>query len=210
MSAEYETSVRAFNAAFTQYRAVNRRAPGELLEVRGRRLRYALWKEFKAIAKTAASLRSEFAALGYAVKRRPDPDLAAAFPGAAKVGAVPKISAERELKLRGKSLKFLSVSFLHKSWKTKGAGQNARFDARSRANQRIGEAIVRTAPSNENPFVAVASFLEGVIAQDRDRRIAAKVLRAEAGDMHTYLARKHREAQAKLFRRTYDAKVTLA
>jgi len=189
-----------FQIALRDYALFTGRQQGPLIEDRARKVRFELFRGFKAIAKNAASLKAEIASLGYAIKRRVDGALAAEYPFAAAVGAVPRVSNEEEIKLRVRSLRFLSVSFLIKGWKSSAdKGQQARFDALNRAGVKIGSAHVDTAVGKTNPFVSLTSLLAGVVDQNQKRNIADRALAAQARDMNVYLERKHDEELKQLF-----------
>lgn len=203
-----------FNAAFARYLVWCKKDQGPAIEDRGQKVRLALYQQFRAVAKTPAQLRAEIAALGYAVKRRAlsKEDIAAqrsAFglygnhAGAKLKWSDTVVDTETEIKARIKSLRFLSVSFLFRSWRSAQDGQSNRFVATSRAHKQIGSALVRTEEGNENPSVSLTSLLAGAVEQNRKRNIAGAVLRDQAADMAGYIARKHQEYLQKTFDRTY-------
>lgn len=197
MPADLNTELRAFHAAFARYTTYNRRGVGWLLEQRGRRLRWRVWKEFKGIAKTAAELRAEIKSAGFGIKRRIDPDTGK------------PVSLKDEIRARVKSRNFLSASFLYKAWRAGREGKSKRFTSRSRGHVRIGDALVNTLQGKPNPFVSIASYLQGVVAQDRNHRIAAKSMRAETADIGVYLARKHKQQIAREFNRTFIGRISM-
>lgn len=186
-----------FNAQLARYLVWSRKGQGATIEDRARKIRFALYREFRAIAKSASALRAEIAGLDYAIERRADPSTGK------------PISTAAEIKARVSSLRFLSVSFLFATWKTSRQGQTGRFSATTRAQQRIGEAIVKTAPNRENPSVSLTSFLAGAIAQNRERHLVDNALRGQSADMGVYLKRKHDEHLRAAFGRTLGA-ITLA
>jgi hypothetical protein len=185
----------AFMAAFDQYRTWSKRALGPLLELRARKLRYELWRQFKAIAKTPATLRAEIEDRGYEIRRRLDPATGKA------------VDTDTEIGLRVRSLRFLSVSFLYSAWRAAREGQTGRFAASNRASARIGEAIVRTSAGLDDPMVSLASFLTGVVMQNRDRGIGDRALRAQTADMGVYIARKQREDLAASLERVFTLSI---
>lgn len=197
-----------FNRVFGSYVVWASKDQGPLIEDRGRKVRLELFKLFKGIARTPGQLRAEIASLGYSIRRRADGELAKDYPAAAAVGAVPRISTEEEIKARIRSLRFLSVSFLIKGWKAAADGQSGRFSARSRAQAEIGSALVRTAKGTAEPFVSLTSLLEGAVTQNRERGLADRALVNQASDMATYIARKHQEKLANLFRAPLQAAIS--
>jgi hypothetical protein len=195
-AASDNANLAAFMAAFDQYRTWSKRALGPILEARGRALRWELWRQFKAIAKTARGLHTEIEDLGYRIRRRVDP----------ATGKVPP-NAGPEIARRIKSLRFLSVSFLYRAWRAAREGQEGRFASTSRASARIGEAIIRTRAGLDDPMVSLASFLTGVVIQNRAHGIGDRALRAQTADMLTYIARKQREDLAASLERVFTLSI---
>lgn len=179
-------SLAEFQGALRDYALYTRREQGPLIEDRARKVRFELFRGFKAIAKTSTGLRAELASLGYRMRRRK----------AADGGTV---TPEQEIRLRVRSLRFLSVSFLIKGWQARDRGQQARFTAVNRAGVAIGGAYVDTAVGRETPFVSLTSLLSGVVEQNEQRDIVGAALSAQARDMAAYLQRKHDERLRKLF-----------
>jgi hypothetical protein len=172
--------LRQFDRALRAYLRYNRRETGPLLEDRGKKLQWELYRQFKAIATTRDKIEQEAASVGYAIRRR--------------MGANGKrLSVKKELALRKRSIRYLSVSYLFRAWKSRREGQSGSFSATSRRNKQIGEALIRTSKGKRRPFVRLTSFLEGVVAQNRQRRLVDKALRAQSADMKTYVQRKQRE-----------------
>lgn len=189
-TAPLPVALAEFNAAFDEYRKWNRRAPGEVIRARGTRVRIKLHRAFKALAPSRERIQSEAEARGFAITRRSNPTTG------------DTLTYAQELRARFKSRLFLSVSFLFRDWKAQSEG---RYAARTRASQRIGEALVHTGPDASDPFVSLTSYLSGVVAQNAQRGIAADVLRAETADMGEYIARKSQEALGAHFQRLYTA-----
>lgn len=184
-------AIDEFNSRLSEYIRWSKKDQGPAVEDRARKVRFRLYRMFRAIAKTAAGLRSEIASLGYAVKRRTDP--ATGEP----------VSIKEEIRQRVRSLRFLSVSFLFRAWRYSRTGQTGRVDARSRSQKRIGRAILKTKEGLENPSVLLTSFLTGVSVQNERRHIAERALREDARDMAVYLQRKHLERLRASFNRTF-------
>jgi hypothetical protein len=181
MEAAVDTrELRAFNKALAHYLRWNRREQGPLIEARAARLRFAIYRGFRAIAPTAEKIEQEAAALGYRIKR-----------GLNRDGT--RRTVGQELAARRKSIRFLSVSWLYRAWKRSREGQNTQAAAVSRAKERIGQAIVRTAKGQSHPSVLLESFLEGVQVQNNQRGIIEDALRGEVADMKAYVRRKQLE-----------------
>lgn len=185
-----------FQRALAEYSVWASRRGGALIEDRARKVRFGLYKRFRAIAKTPAELREEIAGLGYAIRRRAG--------GSGKSGAAGRtLDTESEIRARIRSLKFLSVSFLFREWRTAPAGRDRRYVARTREAATIGAAALRTASGRTAPYAQLTSLLEGAVEQNRQRRIVDAELNAQAADMAAYVARKHREQLQRAFRTTY-------
>lgn len=174
-------SLQQFDRALEQYLRYNRRETGPLIENRAKKIQWELYRSFKAIAPSRDKIEQEAAARGYAIRRRMGPD-------------GKRLSVKRELALRKRSIGYLSVSYLFRAWRTNREGQNGSFSANSRRNKRIGEALVRTSKGERKPMVKLTSFLQGVLIQNRERRIVDKALNAQAADMKLYVQRKQQEA----------------
>ena len=174
-------SLDQFDRALEEYLRYNRRETGPLIENRAKKIQWELYRSFKAIAPSRDKIEQEAAARGYAIRRR--------------MGADGKrLSVKRELALRKRSIGYLSVSYLFRAWRTNREGQNGSFSANSRRNKRIGEVLVRTSKGERKPMVKLTSFLQGVLIQNRQRRIVDKALNAQAADMKLYVQRKQQEA----------------
>ena len=181
MDAAVDTrELRAFNKALAQYLRWNKREQGPLIEARAARLRFAIYRGFRAIAPTAEKIEQEAAALGFKITR-----------GLNRDGS--RRTVGQELAARRKSIRFLSVSWLFRAWKRSREGQNTQAAAVSRAKERIGQAIVRTAKGQSHPSVFLESFLEGVQVQNTQRGIVEDALRGEVADMKAYVRRKQLE-----------------
>lgn len=174
-------SLRNFDRALKEYLRYNKRETGPLIENRAKRVQWELYRQFKAIAPTRDKIEQEAASRGYAIRRRMGPD-------------GKRLSVKKELALRKRSIRYLSVSYLFRAWRTNRDGQNTQFSAKSRRNKQIGEALIRTAKGKRRPFVRITSFLEGVLAQNRKRNLVDKALRAQTADMKTYVRRKQQQA----------------
>ncbi len=179
--------LRAFNRALGEYLRWNRREQGPLIEARAARLRFAIYRGFREIAPTPEKIEQEAAARGYQIHRGQTPD------GKRRTVA-------QELAARRKSIRFLSVSWLYRTWKRNKEGQSVTAPAVSRTKRRIGQAIVRTAKGQSHPMVLLESFLEGVSVQNQQRGIVDQALRGEVGDMREYVRRKQLEKFATLTR----------
>lgn len=202
------SAIEEFERSFASYQVWAKKEQGPLIEDRGRKVRMELYKLFRGIAQSPAQLRAEIAGRGYAVRRRADESLTALYPAAAAVGAVPRISMEDEIRARVRSLRFLSVSFIIRGWRSATEGQSGRFSARTRAKQEIGSALVRTAKGETAPFVSLTSLLEGAVVQNRQRLLADQALFKQAADMAEYVRRKHVEKLAGLFREPFNAAIS--
>lgn len=183
-------SLRQFDRALQQYLRWNKRETGPLIENRGKRLQWELYRAFKAIAPSRDKIDQEAAARGYAIRRRRGPD-------------GKRLSVKKELALRKRSIGYLSVSYLFRAWKANREGQSAQFAATSRRNRRIGEALVRTAKGERRPSVRLTSFLQGVMVQNRQRRLVDHALKAQSADMKTYVRRKQQETMKRTFARIF-------
>lgn len=188
------TSLVAFEQSFSDYLRFNKREQGPLIEDRGHKVRFALFKAFRDISPSAETIRHEAAARGWRLLRRPGAD-------------GEPLTPEREIRARIRSRRFLALSFILRDWKrpAEGRGQSGRFAARTRAATEIGSAIVRTAVGEESPRVALSSYLEGAVAQSRRRGIVATVLTEQAQDMAVYVRRKHAERLRDHFAREFRA-----
>ena len=175
----------AFQRSLRAYLRWNQRETGPLIENRANRLRWTIYKAFKAIAPTRDQVDQEAASLDYQIKR-----------GLTEDGK--RRTVRQELAARKKSIRFLSVSWLFRAWKLAREGQRTRADSRSRHGQQIGAAKVNTGKGTRNPFVLIESYLEGVKTKDRERGIISAALRHETNDMKAYLRRKQVEAWNRL------------
>jgi hypothetical protein len=187
-----------FNNSLARYFLFTQKEQGPLIEDRGQKVRFELWRQFKALAPNPVALKAQLEAIAAnrGLRRR--------FGANALV-----VSTAEEIKLRLKSVKFLSVSFLLKAWRNRAGGQNSRFLARTRSGVQIGSANVATTLGTANPYVSLTSLLEGAVKQDDEKQIAARALIAQAADMETYLARKHEEKLAQLFSSTANRVVNI-
>lgn len=183
-------SLRNFDRALKEYLRYNKRETGSLIENRAKRVQWELYRQFKAIAPTRDKIEQEAAFRGYAIRRRMGPD-------------GKRLSVKKELALRKRSIRYLSVSYLFRAWRANRDGQNTQFSAKSRRNKQIGEALIRTAKGKRRPFVRITSFLEGVVAQNRKRNLVDKALRAQTADMKTYVRRKQQQAMKRSITRIF-------
>lgn len=174
-------SLKHFNRALEQYLKYNQRETGPLIENRGKRVQWELYRQFKKIAPTKDKIEQEAAQRSYAIRRRMGPD-------------GQRLSVKKELAERKRSIGYLSISYLHRAWRANREGQNNRLTARSRKNKQIGEALIRTAKGKRRPYVRLTSFLHGVLIQNRQKRTVDMALKAQASDMKNYVQRKQREA----------------
>lgn len=180
-----------FNRALKEYLQYNKREAGPLIENRAKKVQWELYRQFKAIAATPEKIEAEAKARDYAIYRRPGQDGKA-------------VSLKEELTLRKKSIRYLSVSFLHRAWRANRDGQNASFDTKSRSNRKIGEAIIRTAKGQSRPQVELISYLEGVLVQNRQRSLVEKALRLQVSDMGVYIRKKQQEALKQTIAKTFS------
>lgn len=183
-------SLRNFDRALKEYLRYNKRETGPLIENRAKRVQWELYRQFKGIAPTRDKIEQEAASRGYAIRRRMGPD-------------GKRLSVKKELALRKRSIRYLSVSYLFRAWRANRDGQNTQFSAKSRRNKQIGEALIRTAKGKRRPFVRLTSFLEGVVAQNRKRNLVDKALRAQTADMKTYVRRKQQQAMKRSITRIF-------
>lgn len=189
MNANAAKDVRAFHRVLREYARHNQRDLGPLIESRAKRLRFELYRQFKAIAPSKERIENEAAARGYRIRRR-------------KGASGKTMSLKQELAARKRSIGWLSASWIFREWKTKRDGQSGFFRALSRAKQAIGSAIVRSAKGQRNPSVRLTSFLSGVMIQNQRRTLVSKAMRAQVADMRTYIARKQKEQFMNLVRKS--------
>lgn len=173
--------IQKFHRTLQEYLRYNQRELGPLIENRAKRIQWNLYRRFRGIAPTPQKIEQEFKSRGYRIRRRKG-----------KNGKA--LSAKAELGIRKRSVKWLSVSFLLRSWKVKRRGQSAAFHAFSRRKWKVGQAVVRTALGQRNPSVRIESFLKGAAIQNDQRNIINQTLQKEISDMETYVARKQQEA----------------
>lgn len=181
-----------FNAALSRYIVWYSKGQGAAVEHRAHRIRLELYGLFRKTAKTPQGLIEEISGLGYQFKRRLSPTTGKA------------VTPEGEVALRMRSLRYLAVSWIFRAWRQRRDGQRANFSAVDRAQKTIGEAIVNTADGTESPYVTLTSFLEGVMAQNRQRNLMDQALRGQAEDMAVYIARKHTEWLQGAFTKTFN------
>lgn len=205
------TALDEFNAALSRYIGFSKKGQGPIVEDRARKVRLELYRQFRQIAKTPAALRAEIVGKGYAVKRREKSAVAqqALRSAYGLRGALSyedrSISTDLEIRLRTRSLRYLSVAWLFREWKARHGGQRGTYRAVDGAQKIIGEAIVNTADGTEAPAVDLTSFLLGVAVQNQKRRLVDEALRGQAEDMAGYVARKHQEQLQAAFNKTFGA-----
>lgn len=180
MNRQSARDLKAFNEALAAYSRYNKRELGPLIENRARRMRFELYRQFKAIAPSKERIEQEAAGRGYAIRRR-------------KNRSGKRLSVKQEITARKRSIGWLSASWILRGWRSRRDGQNAFFKAYSRSRKQIGEAIVRTAKGQRRPKVRLSSFLKGALIQNRERGLVRKAMRAQTADMRQYIARKQRE-----------------
>jgi hypothetical protein len=180
MNARSSRDLKAFNKALAAYSRFNRRELGPLIENRVRRLRFELYRQFKAIAPSKERIEQEAAGRGNAIRRR-------------KNRSGKRMTLKQAIAARKRSIGWLSASWILRSWRSRRDGQNAFFKAYSRSRRQIGEAIVRTAKGQRRPRVRLSSFLKGAHIQNQERGLVQKAMRAQTADMRRYIARKQRE-----------------
>jgi hypothetical protein len=192
MNADAAKDVQAFHRVLREYARHNQRDLGPLIESRAKRLRFELYRQFKAIAPSKERIEKGAAAQGYRIRRRQS-----------RSGKT--MSLKQEIAARKRSIGWLSASWIFREWKAKRDGQSGFYRAMSRARKAIGEAIVRTAKGQRHPSVRLTSFLSGVMIQNQRRTLVSKAMRAQVADMRTYIARKQKEQFMNLVRRTLSS-----
>jgi len=180
MERDAARNVRAFQKVLQEYARYNQRDLGPLIEGRAKRLRFELYRQFKAIAPSRERIEQEAAGRNYAIRRRKS-----------KTGQT--LSVRQEIAARKRSIGWLSASWIFREWKSKRDGQSGFFKALSRAKTAIGSAIVRTAKGQRGPSVRLTSYLSGVMIQNQRRYLVSKAMRAQVADMRGYIARKQKE-----------------
>lgn len=176
----------AFNKALGDYARYNRRELGPLIESRAKRMRFELFRQYRAIAPSKEKIEQEAAARGYAIKRR-------------KGKGGKALSVKQEIAARKRSIGWLSRSWIFQGWRSARDGQDAAFIARAKSRQSIGRALVRTAKGLRAPKVTLTSFLEGAVIQNRRRALVGKAMQAQVADMRRYVARKQQAQFLTLF-----------
>jgi hypothetical protein len=189
MNADAARDVRAFQRTLREYTRYNQRELGPLIESRAKRLRFELYRQFKAIAPSKERIEQEAAARSYAIRRRKN-----------RKGKT--LSVKQEIAARKRSIGWLSASWIFREWKSRRDGQTGFFKALSRAKTAIGAAIVRTAKGQRSPSVRLTSYLSGVMIQNQRRALVSKAMQAQVADMRGYIARKQKEQFMNLVRRT--------
>lgn len=189
MNTDSARDVRAFQRVLREYARYNRRDLGPLIESRAKRLRFELYRQFKAIAPSKERIEQEAAARGYAIRRRKN-----------RKGKT--LSVKQEIAARKRSIGWLSASWIFREWKSRRDGQTGFFKALSRSKSAIGAAIVRTAKGQRRSSVRLTSYLSGVMIQNQRRGLVAKAMRAQVSDMRGYIARKQKEQFMEMIRKT--------
>jgi len=163
---------------------------GPLIDNRGRRFRYGLFSEFRDIAPEKGEIRRELEGRGWRIKRRKS----------RKTGK--RLTVEKEIRARESSRKFLAASFITPEWRASKAGQRLTARARKRRSTsgEIGLAVVNTAVGVKRPSVRIESFLEGAVAQNKEKRIISKVEREQIRDIGIYLRRKIDQRNRRIYR----------
>lgn len=180
MNADAGREVRNFQRVLREYASYNKRDLGPIVESRAKRLRFELYRQYKAIAPSKERIEQEVSARGYRIRRRIGKD-------------GKRLSLKQEIAARKRSIGWLSASWIFREWRTKRDGQSGFFKALARNKSAIGAAIVRTAKGRRNPSVRLTSYLSGVMVQNQRRSLVSKALQAQVADMRTYIARKQRE-----------------
>lgn len=189
MNTNAAKDIQAFHRVLREYARHNQRDLGPLIESRAKRLRFELYRQFKAIAPSKERIEQEASSRGYRIRRR-------------KSKSGKTMSLKQEIAARKRSIGWLSASWIFREWKAKRDGQSGFFRAMSRTRKAIGEAIVRTAKGQRNPSVRLTSFLSGVMIQNQRRALVGKAMRAQVADMRTYIARKQKEQFMQLVKST--------
>jgi hypothetical protein len=180
MNADAAKNVQAFHRVLREYARHNRQDLGPLIESRAKRLRFELYRQFKAIAPSKERIENEVSSRGYRIRRR-------------KSRSGKTMSVKQEIAARKRSVAWLSASWLFREWRSKRDGQIGLFKALSRAKIAIGAAIVRTAKGQRRPRVRLTSYLSGVMIQNQKRALISKAMQAQVRDMRGYIARKQKE-----------------
>jgi hypothetical protein len=180
MNADAAKNVQAFHRVLREYARHNRQDLGPLIESRAKRLRFELYRQFKAIAPSKERIENEVSSRGYRIRRR-------------KSRSGKTMSVKQEIAARKRSVGWLSASWLFREWRSKRDGQIGLFKALSRAKIAIGAAIVRTAKGQRRPRVRLTSYLSGVMIQNQKRALISKAMQAQVRDMRGYIARKQKE-----------------
>lgn len=183
-----QSELPGFQKALKSYMRYNQRSQGPLLENRARRIRFGLYRRFKAASKTKDQLESEIASLGYRIRRRKRGDK--------------RLTIRQEIQARKSSLNYLAASFIFRNWRRSDKPRNANLEARGR-RFRLGLATIRTTGSN--PQIRLTSYLKGAAEINRRDRIDVETLRSEVRDMERYIARKHQQRQRQLFQKGFAA-----
>lgn len=181
--------LKRFNKVLSDYLTYNKREQGPLIENRANRLRWNIYRGFRAIAPSPQQLEHSIASKGYRIKR-----------GVTAQGTRRTIA--QEIAARKRSLKFLSVSWLYKQWKSNREGQSGSIKATSRTQQAIGQVLLKTSTGTTNPSVRLESFLRGVYVQNQQRRIVEKAIKEQNRDMQAYIRKKQLERWRKLVQKT--------
>lgn len=181
--------MQAFHRVLREYAKHNKRDLGPMIESRARRLRFELYRQFKAIAPSKERIDQEAAGRGYAIRRR-------------KSKSGKTLTTKQEIAARKRSIGWLSASWIFREWKSKREGQAGFFKSLSRAKTAIGGAIVRTAKGQRRPSVRLTSYLSGVMIQNQRRTLVSKAMRAQVADMRSYIARKQKEQLLNLVKAT--------
>lgn len=187
MNPDASNPVRAFQQALRAYARYNQRQLGPLIESRARRMRFALYRQFKAIAPSPQRIHTEAASRGYAIRRR-------------KERSGRTLTTDQELAARKRSRGWLSASWIHRQWVNRQSGQSGTFKALGRTGGTIGLAQVRTALGQPNPAVRLTSLLAGAAIQNQRRALVSAALHSQIADLRAYTARKQRQQLVRLAR----------
>lgn len=185
-----------FHAALGAYVVWNKRDQGQLIADRGKKLSVAIYKVYRGTAeKSKTALREKiFAETGYELKRRMNPFTSK------------RLTWAQEVNVRAGGVAVLATSWLHTRWRSNQA--KGRFLRVNRVGKRMGEIVADAAPGNATPSILLASFLQGAVALNQQRRLVSQACYYQAADMQKYIARKHQEKLAALFREPFTAAIS--
>jgi len=167
MRTDVDIDVKPLRKALKRYMRVTSRGLGEVIDRQGVRLKWDLYREYKKIKPTKAEILSEAKSRDWRIKR--------------KRGR----TAMQEVRARQRNVGFLAKTLLFRGWRAKKGGQNLSI----RKTDVETTAIVRT-KKTMRPRITIESGVEGVVEQDKQKRIWNKAIKARAKDMMVYVNRR--------------------